>query len=65
MDILEEVLEPAVIINTKEDLQRAYERYDVDNIDDLDNVLWFTYGVSLYVSQHMKDYINVLNVVKK
>lgn len=39
--------EGQAILETEQDLQDTLKKYDCETEDELDDVLWYTYGVSL------------------
>ena len=39
-----------LIINSREQLERYLEKYNCKTVEELDEVLWYTYGISLIIN---------------
>lgn len=39
-----------LIINSQEQLKRYLEKYNCKTVEELDEVLWYTYGISLMIN---------------
>jgi hypothetical protein len=49
-----------VVIDNTETYKNYLKKYNCKNLDELDNLLWFNYGVSLELSQKMKNRIKLM-----
>lgn len=49
-----------VVIDNTETYKNYLKKYNCKNLDELDNLLWFNYGVSLELKQVMRDKIKLM-----
>ena len=43
-------MDDTLVINSKEQLERYLREYNCKTIEELDDVLWFNYGISLMMN---------------
>ena len=43
-------MDDTLIINSQEQLEKYLEKYNCKTIEELDEVLWYTYGISLMIN---------------
>ncbi len=46
-----------VVLNNIDEYKKYCEKYHCKNLSELDDLLWYTYGVSLEVRPHLKNVI--------
>lgn len=51
------VSDGTVVLNNIDEYRKYCEKYNCKNLGELNDLLWYNYGVSLEVKQHLKNVI--------